>query len=705
MLNNRLNLSLLKDILSIHTIQGRIVLLIFFFFTVLGSLTIIITHEFNNATEISEKVNQLRMPVVLATSEIQFGLAESGRLQNSYLLTGDPYWKDSRISTWESRVKPAFLSLLNMRNNFTDEENKHRLDSLEILLSKYEIQQQEIDNFFTDNILEAKSSIDSLPQEEQYMMLVRIHHNQKQIISRLSNEIQPLAEQINAILEPMSQSQVYDLTEDASSVLSNLQKANGRFVAITALTIIFTLFFAASVVINLQKSIKEPIEQLNKLAEGEILDNTLGVTNEFKYVLEATEKLKKHLRAASEFAISIGEGIFDKNFEPAGPNDMLGNTLLQMRQQLIKIALEDKQRSWVAEGMAKFSELLRTSNMTLEQLADTFLHQLVTYLNASQGGLFILNNEDKDNLYLEMIACYAYERKKFFQKHIHVGKDYGEGVIGQAFLEKETVLLTDIPQNYTYITSGLGWATPTSILIVPLKMNNEVTGIIEIASLRVFEHHEITFVERVAESIASAINNARAAEKTKKLIEIAQKQSEEITSKENQIQQLTQQLTLLQEELQKKNKENEVLLQELKQKEQKIADADKQIRFTIISMKKARENLQAQQAISESIIRNSPNPIIVVDKEMELTLINKEAIKLTNGRVEIEPGMPVQNLFLRDEREIFINGFQNAFDEKINTVKLIRRQNDTEKQFELKFYPLITATHEKLGAYMIGKEL
>jgi len=705
MLNKYWDTRLLKDLFSIQTIQGRIVLLLFFFFTVLGTLTAIITNEFENTTRISEKVNQLRMPVVLATTEIQVGLTEASRLQNGYLLTGDPSWRDNRIAVWESRVKPSILSLLNLRNNFTDEENKRRLDSLEILLSNYEIKQQDIDNYYTDNILEAKYSVDSLEHDNQYMMLLRIHRNQKLVVSRLNNELQPLIEQINSILEPMSQVQVYDLTEDSAQVLTSLQKAGTRFFVVTILAICFTLLFAASVVVNLQKSIRQPIEQLNKLSEGEIVDSGIGVTNEFKYVLAATEKLKTHLQAASEFAISIGESQFDKQFSPAGANDMLGNALVQMRTQLIRISQEDKQRNWAAEGMTQFSELLRNGNMTLEELADTFLYQLVTYIKANQGGLFILNDDNKEEMTLDLIACYAYDRKKFLSRQIRVGKDYAEGVIGQAFLEKETVLLTDVPQNYTYITSGLGLATPTSILIVPLKMNNEVTGMIELASMRAFEPFEVAFAERVAESIASAINNARASERTKRLLELSHQQTQELLAKETQIRRITEEATQLQEELQRKQKENERIQVELQQKDQKMYDMDKQIRLTIVGMKKARENLHAQQAISENIIRNSPNPIIVIDKDMNLMLINKEAIKLTNGRVEIEPGMPIQNLFLRDELDVFQVGFQAALDEKVMTSKITRRSNAGEKLYEIKFYPLHTASHERLGAYMIGKEL
>ncbi len=118
---------------------------------------------------------------------------------------------------------------------------------------------------------------------------------------------------------------------------------------------------------------------------------------------------------------------------------------------------------------------------------------LVNYLKANQGGLFILNDEDKENIYFNLLSAFAYDRRKYMEKHIQ----FGEGLIGTCAIEKKTIFMTDIPQDYMEITSGLGGANPGSLLIVPLKLEDDVLGALEIASFNVFEEHEIEFVEKL----------------------------------------------------------------------------------------------------------------------------------------------------------------------------------------------------------------
>ena len=89
---------------------------------------------------------------------------------------------------------------------------------------------------------------------------------------------------------------------------------------------------------------------------------------------------------------------------------------------------------------------------------------MVKYTNSNQGGVFIVNDNDKDNIGLEMSSCYAYDRQKFINRQIEVG----EGLVGRCYQEQERIFLTDIPEDYIKISSGLGEATPTCLLVIPL---------------------------------------------------------------------------------------------------------------------------------------------------------------------------------------------------------------------------------------------
>jgi GAF domain-containing protein len=162
-----------------------------------------------------------------------------------------------------------------------------------------------------------------------------------------------------------------------------------------------------------------------------------------------------------------------------------------------------------------------------------------------------LKVESENTHHLELVACYAYERKKFIEKRIRIG----DGLTGQCALEMKTIYLTDVPADYLYITSGLGKATPRSLLIVPLLVNDEAQGVLEIASFNQYNDVEIQFVEKLAQSIASIVSNIRIEENTKHLLDQAQGQAKQMREQEEAMRQNMEELSGIHEELDRKEKD------------------------------------------------------------------------------------------------------------------------------------------------------
>jgi GAF domain-containing protein len=119
-----------------------------------------------------------------------------------------------------------------------------------------------------------------------------------------------------------------------------------------------------------------------------------------------------------------------------------------------------------------------------------------------------------------LIACYAYDRKKFFHKRMEMG----EGLVGQCILDSDSIYMDEVPDNYVNITSGLGFANPQMILLVPLKVNDKILGVIELASFKTLQPYHIKFIETLAESLASVIANIKINEHTQILLQESRKQ-------------------------------------------------------------------------------------------------------------------------------------------------------------------------------------
>ena len=256
------------------------------------------------------------------------------------------------------------------------------------------------------------------------------------------------------------------------------------------------------------------------------------------------------LKDKAAFADEIGRGKLDARYELLSDEDILGNSLLEMEKSLQraehedhKYKLEEQKRIWANEGVARFSEILRLNSHNLQVLADEIVRNLVQYLNAGLGGLY-LKGEDENQTYLELTAAFAYDRKKHLSQKIALG----EGLVGTCAIEKLTVFITDLPDDYIRIRSGLGESIPKSLLLVPLKLEEELLGVIELASFTIFNKQEVEFAEKIAESIASTISTVRINARTTELLAQSQKQAEEMAEQEEEMRQNIEEIQATQEE-------------------------------------------------------------------------------------------------------------------------------------------------------------
>ncbi len=308
---------------------------------------------------------------------------------------------------------------------------------------------------------------------------------------------------------------------------------------------IFLMIFSKSITNSIAR-VNQKLFQMSKGQQAEIEQNVKS--DETGNMNKSLNELITGLNRYSDFAGEIGRGNLNADFKSLGKDDILGNSLINMRNSLVKAKTEESQRreenerrNTANEGYTVFSELIRRGSNNIKELSYSIISNLVNYLKVTQGGIFILNDENPNNIFLELSASVAYNRRKFTEKRI----DIGEGLVGACAFEKKKIVVKNVPADYLEIRSGLGKTEPKSILIIPLLMEDNLIGVIELASVNEIDQFDIEFIEKVSETIASSLYAAKINSKTyllekeyEKLQLDFQKVNEVLIEKEKEIKQL-----------------------------------------------------------------------------------------------------------------------------------------------------------------------
>jgi PAS domain S-box-containing protein len=293
--------------------------------------------------------------------------------------------------------------------------------------------------------------------------------------------------------------------------------------------------------------------------------------------IKQIEKISQELEQLTQLASSIGEGRFDLQIPIFKNEGEVGTMLAKMQSGLLSVAEQDETRNWQNEGLALFAEILRDIDNP-QRLYDAITKNIVKYLRGNYGGVYIANTGEEVVPHLELKSAYAYDKKKFIQQQIYLG----QGLVGQCWQEGETIFLLKIPKDYIHIASGLGEENPRSILIVPIKVANEVYGVIEVASLKVFTESQRAFLETIAEDIASTISSIKSNEKTRLLLAESRSITEQMTAQEMEMKQSMARLVEAREELEKRNADMAALVAAI-DKATIVVELDRQGYFTRVN--------------------------------------------------------------------------------------------------------------------------
>ncbi|AFZ15373.1 GAF sensor hybrid histidine kinase [Crinalium epipsammum PCC 9333] len=314
-------------------------------------------------------------------------------------------------------------------------------------------------------------------------------------------------------------------------------------------------------------------------------------------VNELAANLTTQVRAIAEVAIAVTKGDLTRSIsvEAQGEVAILKDNINQMIANLRETTQKNTEQDWLKTNLAKFTRMLQ-GQRDLETVSKLILSELAPLVNAQHGVFFLMDNSDRQT-YLKLLSTYAYRERKHLGNRFRVG----EGIVGQCALEKERILLTEVPGDYIKISSGLGESTPLNVVVLPVLFEGMVTAVIELASFRRFSEIHLTFLDQLTESIAIVLNTIAASMRTEELLkqsqslaEELQAQQKELTETNKRLEQQAKSLKASEELLKNQQEQLQQSNEELEERSRLLSLQNREVERKNREIEHARQDLEAQ---------------------------------------------------------------------------------------------------------------
>lgn len=224
---------------------------------------------------------------------------------------------------------------------------------------------------------------------------------------------------------------------------------------------------------------------------------------------------------------------------------------ITLQKQEIKLREKEQEDvTWFNEGLSKFSDIMSKNHGNNQKLLQDIISELVKYVEAAQGGIYIVNDDTENDIYLELASNYAYPVNRLGLRFLS-----GEGYVGACFKDKKVIEIDNLDKKYTVLKSGLGEESPKYLVVIPLKIDEIVAGVIELASFKKLKGYRISFIQKMAESLTSIISSEKATERMMRLVEQSKIQADELSSQEEELRQSLEEMMATQEESNRREEE------------------------------------------------------------------------------------------------------------------------------------------------------
>lgn len=301
------------------------------------------------------------------------------------------------------------------------------------------------------------------------------------------------------------------------------------------------------------------------------------------------------IRAMQESLNQIASGELTHRIKVTGKDEFgkLSERFNEMAARLQHSTDESTNQSWLNSNLAKFAQILQEPR-TIKDCAELILQELASTIGALHGLVYVTSSV-AGTKYLNLIATYAYQDRKLLSSRF----EFGESLVGQCALEKKRIRISNAPKNYVYIRSGVGQSEPVNLVMIPIVYENEIHGVIELASLKEFTDVELALLDHLTINLGVVFSNIEAAEKTTHLLQQEQmlteelkSQQEELTATNAQLQNLASSLQSSEEELRQQQEELQQMNEELEERSFQQTKQNSELEAKNLELESLRQDMQ-----------------------------------------------------------------------------------------------------------------
>ncbi|HUS06832.1 MAG TPA: HAMP domain-containing protein [Bryobacteraceae bacterium] len=393
-------------------------------------------------------------------------------------------------------------------------------------------------------------------------------------------------------------------------------------------------------------------------------------------VNQLAANLTTQVRAIAEVSTAVTKGDLTRSIrvEAQGEVAALKDNINEMILNLKDTTQKNTEQDWLKTNLAKFTRMLQ-GQRDLLAVSKMILSELAPLVGGQHGVLYLMESA-KEQPKLKLLAAYAYQERKNLATDFRLG----DGIVGQCAVEKQRILLTNVPSDYIQISSGLGQATPMNIIALPILFEGKVRAVIELAAFERFSPIHQAFLDQLTESIGIVLNTIEANMRTEELLGNSQSMAQELQSQQEELQQTNEELeekaSLLSEqkaEVERKNREVEIARQELEEKAMQLALSSKYKSEFLSNMShELRTPLNSLLMLAQQLAENAEGNLSPTEMSFAqtisssgtdlLTLINDilDLSKIESGTVTLEFG----ELSFRELRDFIARTFDHVAQSK-----------------------------------------